>query len=191
VRRRRFAVPVLLALSGFGWAAAHAVAHNAVMTEAAMPAAVVDRYLSYLATSVALCLALALPLAAGALVGKRWKGASLRSLWLFGFVPVVGFIAHTATEPLISGAGTGASLASLAPIALIGLFVQIPFALVAVGFARHVLWLAERLARLEVAPARTVAWAAIAGYPRPRASRAPAFRLDHARTERGPPLPAA
>jgi hypothetical protein len=191
VRRRRFAVPVLLALSGLGWAAAHAVAHKAVMTEPAASTAVFDRYLSYLATSVALCLALALPLAAGALVGRRWKGASLRSLWLFGFVPVLGFLAHTATEPLVSGAGTGSSLASLAPIALIGLLVQIPFALVAVGFARHVLWLAERLARLEVAPARTGARAAIPGYPRPCASRAPAFRLDHARTERGPPLPTA
>jgi hypothetical protein len=188
VRRRRFAVPVLLALSGLGWAAAHAVAHKAVMADAAMPAPVLDRYLEYLATSVALCLALALPLAAGALVGQRWKGASLRSLWLFGFVPVLGFLAHTATEPLVSGAGTGTSFASLAPIALVGLLVQIPFALVAVGFARHVLWLAERLARLEVAPARTAALAAIPGYPRPRASRAPAFRLDHAHTERGPPL---
>ena len=158
------------------------------MADSAMPADVFNDYLEYLATSVALCLALALPLAAGALVGKHWKGASLRSLWLFAFVPVLGFLAHTASEPLFSGAGTGVSLASLAPIALVGLLVQIPFALVAVGFARHVLWLVERLARLEVAPARTAVWAAIPGYPRPRASRAPAFRLDHVQTERGPPL---
>ena len=44
-------------------------------------------YLGYL-TSTALCLALALPLAAGAAAGRRWRGASLRSLWLFGLVPL-------------------------------------------------------------------------------------------------------
>jgi hypothetical protein len=161
------------------------------MAEADMPAAVLDRYLSYLTTSVALCLALALPLAAGALVGKRWKGASMRSLWLFGLVPVLGFVGHTAAEPLLPGAGTGVSLTSLAPIVVVGLLVQIPFALVAVGFARQVLWLAERLAKVEIVPARTIVRAPTPSYPRPRASRAPAFRLDFAQTERGPPLLAA
>ena len=189
MRRRRFAVPVLLALSGLGWAAAHAVAHKAVMAEAAMPAAVLDRYLNYLATSVALCFALALPLAAGALAGKRWKGASLRSLWLFGFVPVLGFLAHTATEPLLSGAGTGASFASLAPIALVGLLVQIPFALVAVGLARRILWLAEDLARVLARPRTVASVAEPEARPRARSRNTRAFSLDLPASERGPPTP--
>jgi hypothetical protein len=187
VSRRRLAVPVLLALSGLGWAAAHAVAHKAMMTDGGMPEPLLDRYLSYLTTSVALCLALALPLAAGAAVGKRWKGASLRSLWLFGLIPVLGFIGHTATEPLFSG-GEAGGVASLLPVALVGLLVQIPFALVAVGLARHLLWLAERLARVEITPARPVVPAPVAIFPRPHGSRIPAFRLDLAHTERGPPL---
>ena len=153
-----------------------------------MHAGVLDRYLTYLTTSVALCLALALPLAAGALVGKRWKGASVRSLWLFGLVPVLGFVAHSAAEPLFSTGGTGTSIASLAQISLVGLLVQLPFALVVVGFARQVLWLAERLARVEIVPALATVRVSSLSYPRPRASRAPAFRLDFARTERGPPL---
>ena len=69
VKGRRLVVPVLLALSGFGWAAAHTVAHRTVMTEPAMPESGMSQYLSYLSTSIALCLALALPLAAGAVLG--------------------------------------------------------------------------------------------------------------------------
>ncbi len=157
------------------------------MADDGMAAGVLDRYVAYLTTSVALCLALALPLAAGALVGRRWKGASMRSLWLFGVVPVLGFVGHTAADPLFSEAGNGVSLASLAQVALIGLLVQLPFALVAVGLARQALWLAERLARTEIVPARTVQ-APTPSHPRPRGRRAPAFRLDFARTERGPPL---
>jgi hypothetical protein len=152
---------------------------------------VVERYLRYLTTSVALCLALALSLAAAVLVGKRWKGPSIRSLWLFGLVPVLGFVGHTAAEPLASETAVGADLTALVPIVLLGFLVQIPFALVAVGFARHVLWLAERLARVEIVPSRTISPAHTPAYQRPRASRAQAFRLDFARTERGPPLLAA
>ena len=86
VGRRRLVVSVLFALSGLGWAAACAVAHRAVMSDPDAPS-MADQYLGYLATSLALCFALALPLAAGALIGKRWRGASLQSLWLFGLVP--------------------------------------------------------------------------------------------------------
>jgi hypothetical protein len=161
------------------------------MAEEAMPVSAVERYLSYLTTSVALCFALALPLAAGALVGKRWKSASMRSLWLFGLVPVVGFVGHAVAEPVFAGAGAGATLASVAPIALVGLLIQVPFALVAVGVARHVLWLAERIAHAIAAPARARLPRTPPRHPRPRALRTPVFRLDLARPQRGPPpLPA-
>ena len=187
VKGRRLVVPVLLALSGLGWAAAHAVAHRAVMPDSTVPAGMADQYLGYLTTSLALCFALALPLAAGALIGKRWRGASLRSLWLFGFVPVLGFVGHADTEPLMTG-GPPANLWSVAPVALIGLLIQVPFALVAVGLAGRVLWLAESLARAHAPAARARAPRPSSSYPRPRASRAPAFGLDFIRTERGPPL---
>jgi uncharacterized membrane protein YhaH (DUF805 family) len=188
VKGRCVVVPVLLALSGLGWAAAHAVAHRAVMTEPAMPQSGMSQYLSYLTTSIALCLALALPLAAGAVLGKRWHATSVRSLWLFGLVPVLGFVGHT----LATGSGTGSSFSAIAPIALVGLLVQIPFALVAVGLARRVLWLAAGLARALAAPAVALTpRPAPSAYPRPRASRARAFTLDLGHTQRGPPLLAA
>ena len=121
VKGRRLVVPVLLALSGLGWAAAHAVAHRAVMTEPAMPESGMSQYLSYLTTSIALCLALALPLAAGAVLGKRWHATSVRSLWLFGLVPVLGFVGQT----LATGSGTASSFSAIAPIALVGLLFSL------------------------------------------------------------------
>jgi hypothetical protein len=160
------------------------------MSESDMAAGAVDQYFSYLTTSLALCLALALPLAAGAVIGKRWKGHSARSLWLFGLVPVMGFVGH-ATEPLVVGSGGSSNVSELAPLVLVGLLIQIPFALVAVGLARQVLWLAESLALALAGSNRKHAPRPPERYPRPRASRASGFRLDLSYTERGPPLLAA
>ncbi|MGH3043193.1 MAG: hypothetical protein ACRDM2_00555 [Gaiellaceae bacterium] len=190
MRRHRLVVPFVLALSGFGWAGAHAVAHRAVMADGAMgqPAGV-GAYLSYLPTSLVLCLALALPLAAGAAVGGRWRGTSIRSLWLFGLVPVFGFVGHSA-EPFVMGDGTLAPLGGLVPVVLVGLLVQIPFALVAVGLARRILWLAEGLARALAGPVTVTRVREPEPYRRARSSTRLAFCLDLSASERGPPSPA-
>lgn len=188
MRPRRLLAPVLLALSGLGWAAAHAFAHQAVMPPPTDGETAMHGYLSYLPTSFALCFALALPLAAGALAGRRWNGGSARSLWLFGLVPVLGFVGHSFAEPLFGGSGN--TPFELAPIVVVGLLIQIPFALVAVGLARRVLWLAEGLARV-------LAGRRAHGAPRPSrhelppVGQAPSFRLDPAHSSRGPPLLAA
>lgn len=191
VSGRRFVVPALLGLSGLGWAAVHALAHRAVMPEHAMPDDATAAYASYLTTSMALCLALALPLAAGVVIGRQWRGASLRSLWLFGLVPVLGFVAHALLELVFGGTGHAPSVSALTSIALVGLLIQIPFALVAVGLARHVLWLAESLARALAAPPGSPVPAPAVAHERPGATHAPAFRLDLSHTERGPPPLAA
>jgi hypothetical protein len=189
MRRRRLVVPCVLALSGLGWAGAHAVAHRAVMADDAMAEPTgAAAYLSYLPTSLVLCLALALPLAAGAAIGGRWRGTSIRSLWLFGLVPVFGFVGHSA-EPFVAGDGAATQLGSLVPVALVGLLIQIPFALVAVGLARRILWFAEGLARALAGP-RTVSSAAEPeARVRPRSRNTRAFSLDLSATERGPPTP--
>ena len=192
MRRRRLLVPLLLALSGLGWAAAHALAHQTVMPgEAKLRESALHGYLSYLPTSFALCLALALALAAAAAVGLRWRCASGRSLWMFGLVPVLGFAGHALAEPLIAGSATLASTvshgAALTPVLVVGLLVQVPFALVAVALASGILRLAESVARMLAAPT------AAAGHREPErhepahATRAPAFRLDRAHGQRAPP----
>ena len=192
MRRHRLFVPLLLALSGLGWAAAHALAHRSVMPgEAKLRESAFQGYLSYLPTSLALCLALALALAAGAAVGLRWRPASSRSLWMFAVVPVLGFAGHALAEPLTAGSASLASTLSrgvlLAPVVLIGLLVQIPFALVAVAFASGILRLAECVARALTAPAASLGGREPERYEPPRAVRAQAFRLDRAHGQRAPP----
>jgi hypothetical protein len=145
-------------------------------------------YLSYLPTSLVLCLALALPLAAGAAVGGRWRGTSVRSLWLFGLVPVFGFLGHSA-EPFVVGDGAATQLGPLVPVALVGLLIQIPFALVAMGLARRILWLAEGLARLLAGPRTAASVAEPEARLRPRSRNTRAFSLDLSASERGPPPP--
>jgi hypothetical protein len=190
MRRRRLVVPCVLALSGLGWAGVHAIAHRAVMDTSSMAGPTsAAAYLSYLPTSVVLCLALALSLAAGAAIGGRWRGTSVRSLWLFGLVPVFGFVGHSA-EPLLVGDGALSHLAALVPVALVGLLVQIPFALVAVGLARRILWLAEGMARVLAGPRTSSSVLEPGAGPRAaRSSVTPAFSLDHSASERGPPSP--
>lgn len=189
MRRRRLAVPCVLALSGLGWAGAHAVAHRAVMDEGSMTQPNgVAAYLSYLPTSLVLCLALALPLAAGAAVGGRWRGTSVRSLWFFGLVPVFGFLGHS-TESFVVGDGALSQLGALIPVALVGLLIQIPYALVAVGLARRVLWLAEGLARALAGPRTTLRVAEPMARLRVESCNTQAFSLDLSASERGPPTP--
>lgn len=192
MRRRRLLVPFLLALSGLGWAAAHALAHRVVTPEEMVPGAPgMHGYLSYLPVSLALCLALALPLAAGVVCGLHWRAASLRSLWLFAVVPVLGYMGHALLEPLVAGSatlsGTSATAVHLTPVALVGLLVQIPFALAAVALGRRILALAETVARWLVG-ARVALGGRIAGrHEFVVTERAPAFRLDRAHGQRAPP----
>ena len=148
-RWRRVTLPVFLLVLGLIWAAAHALAHDVATQPAAGHHAAgssgVESYFAYLPTSLALCLTLAAAIATGAALGKRWAGRSGRSVWLFGLVPVLGFAADTLVEPTSNGS-TAAPAAELVPVFLIGLLVQIPFALVAVGLAGRILWLVEQLA---------------------------------------------
>jgi hypothetical protein len=193
---RRVVVPLALALAGLGWAAAHSLAHRAVMPGGAgADAAGIHAYLSYLPTSLALCFALALPLAAGAALGRRARRMSARSLWLFGAVPVLGFAGHALAEPLLVDSSSlsqlGASASALAPVLLVGLLAQLPFALGALGLARGALRFAESLARSLTRPSR-VSHRLAAGRHAPLAGdRAPVFGLDRAHAQRAPPALAA
>jgi hypothetical protein len=180
-------VPVLLALSGLGWAAAHAVAHRSAMPEPGAPPSGLEDYLGYMTTSTALCLALALPLAAGAAAGRRWRGASLRSLWLFGLVPLLGFVGHSVVEPALSGRDAPA-LAAVAPVVLIGLLIQISFALSAVALASRALSLVEGMAHALAPSALRHASRPSLAVRLPQSALAPVFTLGFAHTGRGPPL---
>ena len=88
---------------------------------------------------------------------------------MFGLVPVLGFAADTLVEATSRGS-TAETTAALVPVFLIGLLVQVPFALVVVGLVGGVFWLVEHLAsccgsrlRSARAAAPSLAWAADAG----------------------------
>ena len=187
-------MPLLLALSGLGWAAAHALAHRVVSPDEIVPRAPgMHGYLSYLPVSLALCLALALPLAAGVICGLRWRAASFRSLWWFAVVPVLGYMGHALLEPLVTGsatlAGTSATAVHLTPVALVGLLIQVPFALAAVVLGRHILALAESLAHWLAGPRVAVGGRMAERHLLVATDRVPAFRLDRAHGQRAPPSP--
>jgi len=185
-------VPLLLALSGLGWAAAHALAHRVVNPGEIVPGAPgIHGYLSYLPVPLALCVALALPLGAGVICGLHWRGASLRSLWPFALVPVLGYLGHALFEPLVAGSatlsGTSATAVHLTPVALVGLLVQIPFALAAVALGRQILALAETVSRWLIGPRVAVGSREPERHAPARSARARAFRLDRAHGQRAPP----
>ena len=172
---------LLLTLSGLGWAAAHALAHRLVSADAVPGMPTVEGYLGYLPVSLALCLALALPLAAGVVSGMGWKRTSARSLWLFGVVPVLGFVGHALAEPLIAGSATvsatSAAALHMVPVVLVGLLVQIPFALAAVAIGRRIFALAETVARWLVGASRTPAGLPPGSRPQPARPALPGPRV--------------
>lgn len=187
--RRRIVVPLLLGLSGLGWAAAHAVAHRLETPGPGMAPVGLESYAGYVPTSLALCLALALPLAAGAAVGRRRHVTTGRLLWLFGVVPVLGFAGHALVEPMLNGSVSLRAAAPLAPVVLVGMLVQIPFALAALGVARGVLYLAQSLARSLARQAGRLRRPESERHLHPRSERVRAFRLELARSPRAPPSP--
>jgi hypothetical protein len=190
--RRRLALPVLLGLFGLVWAAAHTVAHDVIEQapaagHAAGHAGSPQAYAAYVPTSLALCLVLATAIAAGAAAGRRWTGRSGPSIWLFGVVPVLGFAADTLAELVTQGPLTTAAVAELVPVFLIGLLVQIPFALVAVGLGSRILWLAERLAWALAEGGRT-GRPERASFARARSAQPPVLLLAGPGRSRAPPF---
>lgn len=191
---RRLALPIVLSMFGLAWAAAHALVHDLVSSPAGSHGGhggAVERYAAYLPTSLALCLALATALAAGLALGRRWTGLSGPAIWLFGLVPVLGFAADALIGLPNHGSMSGTALVELVPVILVGLLVQIPFALSAVGLGAGLLLLAERLAWLLASTRGTDRPARTAGLRPARAHSFPGLLLAGSDRSRAPPSPAA
>jgi hypothetical protein len=95
--------------------------------------------------------------------------------------PLLGFAGHAVAEPANAGA-------EVVPVLLIGLLIQISFALTAVALARRVLSLVEALAHALPTPALRHAPRPSTTVRRLRTSLAPVFMLGFVHTGRGPPL---
>lgn len=189
--RRRAALPLLLGVFGLLWAATHALVHDFVAPAAGQHggghAATLETYAGYLPTSFALCLVLAVTVAAGMAFGRRWTGVSGPALWLFGVVPVLGFAADSLVGLATHGSLSGAATVELVPVVVIGLLVQLPLAVTAVGLGGTVLLLAERLARAFSASAGSSRATGLAGTVAVGTGRIPAPVLAGAAHSRAPP----
>jgi hypothetical protein len=131
VRPNRLVWLLFLAFAGLGWAGAHALAYRV----AAAGHAERHAYHDYLPTSLALCLALAICLAAaGRLAQRRGALPAGASVWLFGLAPLLAFLAHGRLGRDVLGASAG-------------FLVQVAFALVALRVGRGALDLARAVAR--------------------------------------------
>jgi len=188
---------MVILLGGLAWAAAHGVAHRVTGGGASAPhgselhgsRAPEALDLGYLSTSLALCLSLALVLAAGAALDSRSRARHGRSLWLFGAVPVLGLLAELLLAPGGAVAGAGSTLVALAPLVLVVLTVQVTVALVALRVAHGIFGLAEHLARAAAAPLTLLAPAGGDALPGSRSDRVPADRLALGGGQRAPPAP--
>jgi hypothetical protein len=188
--RRRLCGVLLLALGGTAWAGVHAVAHRAA--DLGMPAhaghghgtAVQPGYLS---TSLSLCLSLALVLAAASSVYPRWRGGSVRSLWLFGAVPVLGLLAGAVVDSGGLHGGLAGNLVELLPVIALVVAVQSAVALTAVGVARGLLDAVEGTVRALLGAASTVCRATPGLGVSFEAERAPVAIVVSAGRPRAPP----
>jgi hypothetical protein len=193
---RRAVWLVCLVLMAVGSLFAHLAAYHLVAPERAhrddLLQASGHGYFAHLRLCLAVCAAVALLGIAGVVV-DRLRGGRARPvpLWVFALVPPLGFVIQEHVERFLS-AETAPYAAAFEATFLLGLALQIPFALAAFFAARALLALAIAIAeRLRpFTRLRSVAGGLVL-YP--AASLAPVRTPALARgySERGPPLSAA
>jgi hypothetical protein len=150
VRRLRIAWLVAISLMSIGSLAAHSLAYRLVEPDAGARAEALagtgHGYLAYAPFLVASALAVvAAALAAAAVRGARGTPITAPSTWQLALLPPLGFALQEHLERIASGSGVGHLLAE--PAFLVGLALQLPFALVALLAARELTRAAASLGR--------------------------------------------
>ena len=190
MERRSLAWLLLLPLTAAGSLAAHALSYELVHPEARDRAAVgAHDYLEYAPLFLALCLTLVLvALAAQAFAAFRGQPRRSASAWPFALLPPLGFAVQEHLERLIAS-GSFPWSAALEPTFLVGLLLQLPFALAALVVGRALADFARKVGRALARGSAPAPLYAESPPLRPVAAdppRIPALALGYA--ERGPPL---
>lgn len=194
-RRPRIAWLLAFALTVAGWLTAHELAYRLAMPHPhARDAALAETghaYLAYGSLAAVLCLMFALLCTAGLVVRPRSHEPPPRTLLIaFALLPPLGFALQEYLERLVT-TGELPHAAALEPTFLVGILLQIPFALAALLAARALVSFARALARRLGSRRRpklvsvALAWPVLSDAHRPRLSV-----LALGRPERGPPLAA-
>jgi hypothetical protein len=193
VERRRIAWLLSFTLMAAGAVTAHALAYRLVAPahhmDSSMHAETNHGYISHLDACLAICGAIAILALVASLVSRLRRGHLPRApLWLFAVVPPAGFAVQEHLEHVLA---TGAlpATAALDGAFIVGVVLQLPFAIAAYLAARALLALASALVDSLRAPtrARLLALAVLppgaAPAARPRRS---ALALGYG--QRAPPL---
>lgn len=182
--RPRIAWALSLPLAAVGWLSAHSLAYR-IVEEPAGHHSEVHGYLPY--AQVVAVAAVVVALAYCVAAGMRRAPRERPPLVPFALVPFAGFALQEHCERLLSGVGFPLE-ALLEPTFLIGMALQIPFALVSLLLARALLVLGDAIgSALAGGFAPRLSLPPFLRSPAPEAelSRIPALALGHA--ERGPP----
>ena len=179
-----------LPLAGAGWLSAHQLAYRLVPPPDAHAAHLERAAHGYLPeTPLFVAFALSAVVAALAVLATAVLGRprSRPPALVFALLPPLGFVVQEAVERVL----TGEPLTTLAlePVFLVGLLLQLPFAVAALAVARFLLEVSHELGR-RLADALRQTWRA------PRASRSwpgspdlpPVSALAGGHAQRGPPV---
>lgn len=192
MQRRRLAWLLSLALMAIGGLFAHMLAYVLVAPHGEHRAQLLTQtghdYHAHWRLCVAVCGAVAL-IGLGASVAERARGERPLQLplWIFALVPPVGFVLQEHLERLLH-TGTFPLLAALQPTFVVGILLQVPFALAAFLVARALLAFAAAIVR-SLGSASRPRLASAAAWRRPRSAaalpRLSALALGHG--PRAPP----
>jgi len=184
---------LIFALTVAGWLSAHEVAYRLVIAHpherSATLAETGHAYVAYSSLAAVLCVLFALLGTAGLVVRPISRPPpSRRLLMLFALAPPLGFALQEHLERVLA-TGDLPFHAALEPTFLVGLLLQVPFALAAIVVARALFAFARGLARALGSVRRpTLASVEISSAPIAEAHRPRLSALAWGYGERGPPL---
>ena len=159
MRRRRSAWLLSLGLTVAAGTSAHTIAYRLAAPSGHHQHSLQRTghdYLAHWRLCLALCLAVLLVALGGyAVEGIRERRRAAVPVWLFGLLPPLGFVLQEHLERLFHAGGVPYA-AVVEPVFLVGLALQLPFALAAALAARLLLSAADALAQRLRAPASIV-----------------------------------
>jgi hypothetical protein len=143
----KIAWPLLLGLLVSGWGAAHGLAYRIVVPDATQRNHLLEETgHAYFDPAPLLALVVTL-IALGLLCCIVRSRAAFRAPWIFGLLPPAAFVVQEHLERLLHD-GQIPLTASLDPTFVVGLLLQLPFALAAIVVARCLIALSAALTRL-------------------------------------------
>ena len=142
-----------LGLLGAGWVAAHVLSYTLLVPKADRGEMLAQTGHSYFHPSDFLVLCAIIVTAGLAIVIFGGSGRQTAKPHLFALLPLLGFVVQEHVERIVSSGAFPAHLVT-EPRFLLGLVLQVPFALLALACATFLLSAADRLARALRAPAR-------------------------------------